>query len=158
VSFSGKTGFMQDRFTQGIMAGIIGWFFQAIFTLSLVALKVSKLSFADFGAVLAFNHKPKGILEFLLAEFIVIVMQSALGGVFAWWIKRIASANILLKGAFFGGFSWFTIFTMATLYKLPEIYPIGSGTASIILTGSVIYGFMMAWGLLLLNRKFGVEN
>ncbi|HBF38701.1 MAG TPA: hypothetical protein DDW50_15460 [Firmicutes bacterium] len=158
MSFRDKIGFMQDRFTQGIIAGIIGWFFQAVFTLSLFALKVSKLAFADFGAVLAFNHRAKGVLEFLLAEWIVLVMQAALGGVFAWWMKGIASANILIKGAFFGGFAWFTIFTIATLYKLPKIYPIGSGTAAIILTGSLIYGVMMAWGLLIINRKFGVKN
>jgi hypothetical protein len=44
VSFS-KIGFMQDRFTQGVIAGLIGFVFQAIFTLSMHALKLSKLRF-----------------------------------------------------------------------------------------------------------------
>ena len=157
MAFS-RIGFLQDRFTQGVIAGIAGWAVQATFTLGMRVLKVSRLTLSDFAAILAINHKPKGVWQWLLSEFVVMVMQAALGGVFAWWIKGIQSANILVKGFFFGGFAWFTIFTIATLYKLPGLFPIGAATSLIIMTGSVVYGVVMAWALLILNRKFGVKN
>jgi len=157
VSFN-KISFLQDRFTQGTIAGIFGAIPQSIFNLSLTAIHISNFSLLRFAGVLAFNHIPNGLLEKVLAKIIVFIMQAALGGLFAWWLKEIECDTILWKGFFFGGTAWFTIVSVATVFRLPGIYPIGTTTGIIIMLGSAIYGVAMAWGLLILNRKFGVKN
>ena len=146
--------FWGDCFTQGIIAGTIGWIPQACFTTTLYALHLTKLRYLDFAAVLAFNHRPQGLLDSVLAEIVVVCFQAALGGIFALWIKRVSSENILLKGAFFGGFAWFTIFAVTALYKLEGLYPIDVGTALVNMIASVIYGVATGGALLVITRKY----
>lgn len=146
--------FLGDRFTQGLLAGAIGWFPQACFTIPMYMLHLTKARYMDFAAVLAFNHLPKGFLDSLLAEVVVIAFQAALGGIFAIWIKSVSSENILLKGGFYGGFAWFTIYAVTALYKLEGLYPLGAGTALCSMIASVIYGVTLGWALLVINRKY----
>lgn len=153
-----KIHFWQDRHIQGFIAGVIGWGVQLVFTFSMHALHVSKFRFLDFAAALGFAKKAQGIWEFFFAETIVLIMQGFLGAVFALLIKRISSVGLIFKGGLFGGFAWAMIFTIAILYKLKPVYPIDPMTAFIIFAGSVIWGAVMAWALLILNQKFEVKN
>jgi hypothetical protein len=155
---SDKIGFLQDRFTLGTIAGAAGWIPQAVFTLSMYSFHLTKLRYADFAAILAFNHRPQTVWDMILAELVVILFQMALGGVFAWWIGVVGGPNLLWKGAFFGGFAWFIIYTVTALYKLPGLYPIGSATALFNMISSLIYGVVMGWSYSFLTRKCILKN
>lgn len=159
MSFQRKEGFIQDRFTQGLVAGLISWVPQFAFIFPMKLFHLTKFIFADFTAIIAFNRRPKGIPEAIYAEFLVIALMATLGGIFAMLLKVIKSRNIRLKGAMYGGGVWFALYILVDLFKMHGIYgKVDFSTSLVNITGAVIYGVSMAWALLILNRKYGVEN
>lgn len=157
---SEKGSFIQDRFTQGFVAGFIGWIPQMLIMQSLHWIfHATKFQYLDFVAIMAFNNHPKGILQFLFAEVLVVAVLTTAGSIFAMLVKVISSRSLILKGAIWGGSVWFILYTAVILYKVEKIYgQIDFSTAFFNLLGAVIYGVFMAWALLILNRKYGVEN
>ncbi|HEX3046432.1 MAG TPA: hypothetical protein VHY08_16870 [Bacillota bacterium] len=155
-----RGGFIQDRFTQGLVAAIIGWVPQMLVMQTLHWIfHATKFQYLDFMAVLAFDRRPHGILEFLFAEFLVVAVLGTAGSIFAMLVKVISSRNLLIKGAIYGGSVWFVLYTIVILYKIEGVYgKIDFPTAFFDMMGAVIYGIFLAWGLLYLERKYGVEN
>lgn len=156
--YSHRVGLLEDRFMQGLIAGAVGWIPQMIFTQTLFYFKVTKLRYLDFAAILGFNNHPNGLLQSLIAEFIVLSFLSFLGAIFALLVKVIASPFLMVKGVIFGGVVWFLIYAVMTLFKLEKIYPVDFATGISNLIGALIWGGVMAWTLLLINCKFGVKN
>ena len=160
MSFSSEVSFIEDRFTQGFLAGIAGWLPEVIFTFSnLWIFHLTKFGYLDFAAIITYNHKPQGFLQHLFSELVVIIVLTFLGAVFAMLIKVIQSPAIILKGTLYGAISWFLIYVLFALYKIEGISgKIDFPTAVINLLGAAIWGIGMAWTLLFLNRKYGVKN
>jgi hypothetical protein len=157
MTFS-KTHFWEDRFVQGFIAGLIGWLAQCALTIPMYLLHISKFLFAYYAAALGWGKAPQGVWGILFAETIVFFMQGTFGGMFAMLIKSISSVAVILKGGLFGGFAWATIFSVGILFKLKPVYPIDPRTAFIIFSGSMIWGIVTGWALLIINEKFGVKN
>ncbi len=159
MSFGKEVGFMEDRFTQGFIAGIVGWLPQFLFTYIMYGIHLTKFRYVDFAAIITYNHRPQGFLQLLFSEMVVILVASFLGAVFAMLIKVIQSPAIFLKGLLYGAISWFLIYVVFSLFKVKGIYGEPDfSTVFINLTGVFIWGFSTAWTLLILNRRFGVKN
>ena len=92
-------------------------------------LHLTKFRYLDFAAVLTFNHLPKGFLESLFAEVVVLIFLGVLGIGFSMLIKVISSKNIYFKGWLYGTFMWFAIYATMTMYELKHIYPVDTMTA-----------------------------
>ena len=90
---------------------------------------MTKFRYADFAAVLTFNHLPKGFLEILFAEVAVVIFEGILGIIFSMLIKVVSSKNLYFKGWLYGTFMWFAIYAAMTMYKLEHIYPVNTNTA-----------------------------
>ena len=149
---------LNDRLTQGFLAGVAGWPPQIAFTAIMFKLHFTKLRYLDFAAVLTFNHKPQGFFEVLFAEIVVIVFLGVLGIGFSMLLKVVSSENIFFKGWLYGTFMWFAIYTAMTMYELKHIYPVDTNTAFSSLIAASIWSIAMVWVLLFLNRKYGVKN
>jgi hypothetical protein len=158
VGFKEMSFKLNDRLTQGFLAGVAGWLPQIVFTVIMFKLHFTKLRFSDFAAVLTFNHKPQGFLEVLFAEIVVIVFLGILGIIFSMLLKVISSENIFFKGWLYGTFMWFAIYSTMTMYKLEHIYPVDTNSALFSLITASIWSIVMTWVLLFLNRKYGVKN
>jgi hypothetical protein len=151
--------FLNDRFTQGLIAGIIGWLPQTIFTfIMLHVFHIIKLSYFDFAAVLTFNHKPQGFLQNLVALLVAMAFLGLAGVSFSMFIKVISNQNILLKGCVYGASIWFIISSIVSIFQIKDLYPIDFSTSTINLIAGILWGIVMAWTLLFLNRKYGVKN
>lgn len=155
-----KVGFIEDRFSQGVIAGVLGWVPQLLFTQTVFWIfRGTKFQYLDFAAMMVMNHRPRGWAEYLFSELVVVIMLAFLGALFALAVKVIKSVGILLKGTLFGAISWFLIYTLFTLFKIEGIYHvIDFKTALYNLIGAAIWGGAMSAGLLVLNRKCGVKN
>lgn len=149
---------MRDRFIQGLIAGVVGWAPQAAFTLTMYGFRLTKLRFLDFAGVLAYGHHPRGFWDSLLAELVVLIMQAVFGAIFALLVKVISSEYLTIKGGLWGGVSWFIIYSLVTLYRVRDLFPITPGTAAVNMVGSLIYGVAMGWSYQFLNRKYGLKN
>ena len=150
--------FIKDRLTQGFIAGAGAWPIQILFTGTMYWLRVTKLRYLDFAAVLTFNHLPKGFLEVIFAEVVVIIFLGVLGIGFSMLIALVSSKNLFFKGWLYGTFMWFAIYAAMTMYKLKHIYPVNTKTAVISLLAASLWSIVMTWILLFLNRKYGVVN
>ncbi|HEX3044875.1 MAG TPA: hypothetical protein VHY08_08965 [Bacillota bacterium] len=150
--------FIKDRLTQGFIAGVAGWPLQVVFTYTLYYLHLTKFRYLDFAAVLTFNHLPKGFLESLFAEIVVIVFQGVLGIGFSFLLNAISIENIYFKGWLYGTFCWFAIYAIVTLFRLEHIYPVDTLTALISLLAATPWAIIMTWVFKFLNKKFGQLN
>jgi hypothetical protein len=149
---------MDDRLTQGFLAGAAGWPPQIVFTATMFKLHFTKLRYLDFAAILTFNHKPQGIWEVIFAEIVVIIFLGVLGIGFSMLLKVVSSENLFFKGWLYGTFTWFAIYAAMTMYKLEHIYPVDTRTALVSLIAAAIWSIGMTRVLLYLNRKYGVKN
>ena len=133
---------------------------ECLFTQSMFWIfHVTKFQFLDYASTVLFFHKPKGLFQWLFAESLVLLFSGTLGIGFALLIREIFSPNILLKGFIFGEFTWTIIYVLTTLFKIKGIYQvIDPSTTLVNFIAASIWGIVMAWGLLFLNRKNGVKN
>ncbi|HEX3046431.1 MAG TPA: DUF6789 family protein [Bacillota bacterium] len=152
--------FLKDRVIQGLIAGIAGSIPQLAFSLTVYWLfHFQKLQFYQFAGILAFNHRPIGLGEILFSESIVLGQMAVYGILFTQLLAIIARSNLLLKGAMFGGFCWYTTYVLATLYKTKGIHGVMDfPTAVTNLIASAIWGVAMAWIFQFLHRRYGIEN
>lgn len=146
---------MKDRILQGMIAGIIGWLPQFIFTMIMYfGFHLVELRYLDFAGILAFNHKPQGVWESIFAESIVIGQMGGLGILFVLIIEVISSKNLLLKSGLYGGFTWFTIYLIAELFQVKGIYGVVDFKTSISnVIAAVIWGIALGGAFLLLKSK-----
>ncbi len=149
---------IKDRLTQGFISGLAGFPLQLVFMLIMHQLHLTKYHYADFAAVLTYNHRPEGLMETLFAEFVVLIFQGVLGIGFAFFLKAVSSANIFLKGWLYGTFVWFAIYAVMTIFQLKYIYPVDTLTAASNLIAASIWSFGTTWAILFLNRKYGVKD
>jgi hypothetical protein len=159
MSFKKGPGFIRDRFTQGLVAGIIGWVPYVTFILIMFGLHLTKFRYMDFAAILAWGQRPNGFCQSVFAECIIGALVATLGGIFALFLKVISDRNIRIKGAIYGGAAWFILYSVTNLFKLEKIYgEVDFATAVSDMAGAIIYGVVMAWALWILNRRYGMEN
>jgi hypothetical protein len=151
---------LKDRIIQGAIAGIVGWL--PIFVFNMIVyfgFRLTKLRFMDFGGVLAFNHQPRGMIESIIAEFIVLLFMLWLGTIFAMLIKVIDNPHLRLKGGIYGGACWITIYVTVNLFKVKGIYGITDfSTAFFNFAASIMWGTILGITYLFLNCNDRTKN
>ena len=138
----------------GAISGIIG----AITSVPLglfekYILKIVKVSFLDYAAILTVGHEVTDFWHFLIAFIGHIVFGATLGIVFTFFIKKTTDENLLFKGAGFGSIIWLFTDGMGALYKLPLFKIEEPDDCFFILVDALIYGFVMAYTLQKLTQK-----
>jgi len=151
---------LNDRLTQGFLAGVVGWVPEALFTLPMYGIfHLVKLRYLDYAAILAWGNSPQGLVQSLFAEFVVIIFLGFLGILFTMLIKIVFSDNFVFKGWLFGAVFWFAIFSIFAFFKIKGIVGVVDfKTAFFNLVGASIWGIAMTLVLLFLNRRYGVKN
>lgn len=144
---------LNDRFTRGFIAGLIGCVPNIIFNHSVYYLKLSKLRYLDFASVFVYGHKPNGTLETLFAFIVALFFTSALGIVFVHLIPFFSNRNIVFKGMLFSAGTWFLLYAATILFSVPELEHTDLLTAVCNLIGAIIWGLALAYSLLWIDRK-----
>lgn len=139
-----KTLELDDTFTKGLLAGLVGGIATTTVGLPVYLLRKSTLRFADFSAILIYGHKPTGLLEYLFAMLVHWGFAAVGGIVFAFLLKAISEKNLFLKGWFCGIGIWFFAYVITRLFKVPELEKIPLKDAFINFLVSSVYGFVMA--------------
>ena len=95
-----------DTTKLGAISGTIGAFASIIpGLLTRRLLKIAKLNFIDYAAVLVVGHKANTLWEWLIAALGHLVFGAALGVFFAFFIKKTTKESLLFKGG--GSGPWF---------------------------------------------------
>ena len=131
-----------DRFTRGLIAGVVAAIIQTIVGYILFYLKFTELLWHNFASVMIYGREPLLFGERIFAEIGVWFFSGLMGILFSYLIATINSRNYLLKGVVFAETVWFGTFAITLLFKVDEFKVITFKTS--------IANFALAaiWGLL----------
>lgn len=134
-----------DRLTRGFMAGVVGGVFMSILSYISIKLKFANLHHADWPAIILFGHQPTNAVEAVFALLIQLIFVGFLGVIFTYLVTALfTSTNYLFKGWLFGVISWFIIYVITFLAKIPELAPLDTGTAITDFIAGSVYGLVLA--------------
>lgn len=145
---------MKDRFTLGFIAGVIGSI--PLNAMSLFNYYVShfvKLRYLDYAGYMIFGRLPKSIGEVVLSQIVQIGFSGALGAIFAYFILLVSEKYYWFKGIVWGSGSWFVIYSLEVLAKIPALSRPTLGTASWQFVSTSIYGLVTAYTFIWLERR-----
>lgn len=143
---------VEDRFTRGLLAGLIAGVPTFIFNHGLFYLKMTNLRWSDFMSLFIYGRKPVNLAEDVFAVFLVYMLLSFLGIVFAY-LLLITNTIHILKGCVYGISIWFISYTITFLFKVPELEYIPLETAFFNFIGAGIWGVTLALTLKWLDSK-----
>jgi len=150
-----NTSFLNDRFTIGLITGLIGAIPITVFNLSM-NYYFQTLRYLDFAAIFIYGHTSKTVFETLFAFAIAYLFLAFLGAIFAYIITGLTSKNLLIKGWVYGVFIWFSTYALTLLFRVPQLLDISLTSAISNFIGASIWGLSMAYSLLWLNKKVNI--
>ncbi|WP_347490354.1 YqhR family membrane protein [Desulfoscipio sp. XC116] len=134
-----------DRLTRGFLAGVVGGVFTDILSYISIKLEFANLHHSDWAAVILFGHQPTNTIETVFSLLIQLIFVGFLGVIFTYLVTILfTSTNYLFKGWLFGVISWFIIYTITFLARIPELAPLDTGTVITDFTVGSVYGLILA--------------
>lgn len=139
---------MEDRFTRGFVAGIIGGIVTNAWSIFAGAMGMTTLRTVDLMGLILYAYSPPfGLGEIAFALVGHLLVSAALGVGFAYFVPRVTSRNIFLKGWIFSVTIWFTIFALTTFFKVSGTVPTPLKTILTTFVSTTIFGLTLAIAL-----------
>ncbi|MCK8818070.1 hypothetical protein MWH28_11945 [Natroniella sulfidigena] len=134
---------MRDRFTRGLIAGVIAGLPSLLFNIGAYTLNFTNLLWGDFMGVFLFGDRPVGVAEVVFSSIAQALFLGGLGIIFVFLLPLISSQHYLLKSSIYGLAIWFISFAIPFLFQLPKLADVELQT--------VISNFIsgLLWGLAL---------
>lgn len=150
---------LNDKVTQGFIAGIAGGIVMNLISLISYQLHIANLRFLDWPAIIINGNTPNTTLEVGFALLVQLIFVGVLGIIFTYLIsKLITSTNYLFKGGLFGVLSWFVIYALTYVATVPKLTPLTMGTAITDFIGAVAFGLVLAETLNRLDNRVGSKE
>lgn len=134
-----------DRFTRGLLAGIIAGIITKAYDILAYYLNFSTFRWLDVAGIITYGRKPLSTVEAIFATLSTWFFHALLGVIFVYLIQRLFSSdNLFLKGWFYGVTCWFLIYALIIIFKVPEfsIIPLKTSVSNFI--GASIWGLVLA--------------
>lgn len=144
---------INDRFTRGLVAGIVAGIIQDALDYIAYLLDLTQLRYLDWVGVMIFGKTPITLPETLLSLGGELFFSGVLGILFAYLVPQIRSSNILIKAWMYGVSTWFSIYGVMTLFKVKGLEAVDIITASSDVVTSSVYGLVLGYILSSINRK-----
>ncbi len=144
---------LNDRFTRGFLAGVLGGIVMSIFDFISFALGIVELLYLDWAAVLIYGYRANTILETVVAQAGQLFFSGIMGIIFAYLITVVGSANYLFKGCIYGLAIFFGSYAVTLLFKVTQLIPIRVDTVLSNIVTALIYGLVLAQSLHWLEKK-----
>lgn len=133
---------MNDKFTNGFIAGLVGGTATAIVGLIAYLFK-STLSFVDISGIIVFGRIPNSFIEYIVALFIQLGFSAFFGIAFAYLIPVLSWKNYLVKGWFYGMVIWFVIYGVMSLFQIKGLTNVPVQTVISNIIGASFFGITM---------------
>ena len=134
-----------DRFTRGLIAGIVGAVAMNLWTVIAVnILNWQIIRFIDWAGVILYGELPRTHLEGFFALVIQLLWGGLLGIIFSFILPHITSRAYLIKGVYFGIIAGFIIFAVPTIFQMPLLGKLSFITVLSNLIGGTIWGLTTA--------------
>lgn len=150
---------MHDRFMRGALAGLAGAIVSMGVSLFLIfVLKFGTLRFYDIGGTFIYGRKPVSLPEIAFAEFAHLVVSGGVGVLYAFLMPRISSRYNLAKGVMIGIATWFAVYAMTVLFKVPRLQHTSLESSLSNVISSAVFGLVMAATLGWLDNRHKVQS
>lgn len=150
---------MRDRFMRGAVAGLIGGIALTAVSLFFIAvLGFGSLRFFDIAGLIIYGRRPVSLPEILFAEFGHLVVSSGAGVLYAFLVKAVSSRYYIIKGVAVGIATWFSVYSITTLFRVPHLTRISLNSSLSNLISSVVFGVVMAATLGWLDKRYAVHH
>ncbi len=136
-----------DRTFAGIIAGITGGIIMSIWSEISFSLGITSYRYLDWSSVMVYGTLPQNVYEAILAQIMQTIWSGFLGVLFAFILPVIGYKGQLLKGIFYGILLTFFLYAIPSLFQIPYLSQINFHTFLSNTTGSVIFGFVLAYVL-----------
>lgn len=137
---------MKDRFTLGLISGIVAGGSSSLTNLILISgLHFGSLRFIDFSGAFIYGRKPSTPAEDLFAWVGYFAFTSFLGIIFAYLIPQLTSQNIMLKSITFGIGVWFVSYAITFLFQTPFLNKVSLPSVLSNFISSTIFGIVLGW-------------
>lgn len=142
-----------DRFTRGLIVGVTTSAIKdALSFFSYYVLHFTKATYGHLMAVFLYGRAPRSIFELLIAQFVELGIEGALGITFIYYAYRTKNKkNLWLKGIFFAYTVYLGAYFTGTFYRLPLIGKPAIETVICNFITTTIFGILMGamtywWG------------
>ncbi len=136
---------MDDKFLKGFIAGTMAGIAKMLFNFfSFYILHFAKDKYLGFFSVIIHGKKPSSIWMSIFYQMSEIIFTGMLGILFIYIIPKITSKHLYFKGWLYGAATWFAIYALGTLFKIPTIYSPPWETIISHFISSSIYGLILA--------------
>lgn len=144
---------IEDRFTRGFVAGIIGGIAMNVVSFISIMLNIVKITYADWGGKMIFGQKPRHAMESLVGLLGQTFFCGILGILFAYLILVVSAKNMVFKGWVFGLTCWFLLYSLAVLANLTDISILYLDTALSDIVTTSVYGISLGLVFKWLTRR-----
>lgn len=148
-----KSSKKNDRLISGGIAGAIGGLIQIIFEQTAKALGITDRAFIDFSKVLIMFKPYNGLTAFIVGFISQIIIAIIFGVIFGYIIQLTSSRYYVIKGIGFGAAIWCILLGFGTIFSLPLFKDIPPNASLSAFVGSLIYGFITAYALKVIDNK-----
>jgi hypothetical protein len=136
---------MEDRFSQGLLAGGIAGLIQVAVDWLFFAIHVHKVRLVDYASILLYSKRPAFWWDTLLALIAYLSFTAAVGIALAYLLQYASSKNYVLKGWYLSIITWFTVFALGTMYRIPVLSRVEWRDATVNFITTSIYGIVLAF-------------
>ncbi len=147
---------MEDRFSPGLFAGLIGDVLLQVYFLILRSSRLIDRTYVDYGKVLIMTKPFDGALAFIVGMIFEFIIGGLLGVIFSYLIKYTTSRFYLMKAISLAIGSWLFFLVPGTLYNLPLFSIDPPDICLLMLVGSMVWGAVTAVALKVLTKGFTV--
>lgn len=142
-----------DRFTRGLLAGIVAGIPMNIWSLAAYYTDLSNQRLLDWGSIMVFGHYPQNIIQLIVGQISQLLWVGFLGVLFSFLVPIVTSQFFLLKGIFYGFITGFIIESIPFLLQTKYLAVTSTGTSLSNAISSFIWGATLAIVLRLLNKE-----
>lgn len=107
-------------------------------------INFTDLRFVDWAAVLVYGDKATTLTQLLLGQFVQFLWLGFLGVVFVYLVPIITSRGVVIKGAFYGVFVGFAVYSVSTMLKVQYMAKTSFETSASNYIGGFIWGIVTA--------------
>ena len=135
---------MHDVKVAGFIAGIIGGILMSIQDyIAVFLLQIEQELYLEWGSVMIFGRLPENLAEMAFGQLAHAFFAGFLGIAFAYIVRNNMN-RYLIRGVVFGVFSWFAIYSLSLMFRLPALTTHTFNATVSNLTGSITYGLVTA--------------
>ncbi len=125
-----KEGIKKDRFTLGLVSGIIAAISMTLLNYVIIFTTPSHNRYADFVGILLYGTKPSSSGEIIVSTISHFFMGGILGIIFVYLLLLISERYILIKGITYGTAIFFFLFSLGVIFNITglEFTPLRTDT------------------------------